>query len=132
MESLLQGIEDLLDSVFFSDPAVLAARIVDTEGMELAHLVKERFPAKNDHMGPLVNAIMKYVDRFMKFLKRSPNDPQPFVFSWYFENIYVFAAHGDHGTIVIYADPDVSEGYVKVILERAVSEYNKIMQFVFQ
>lgn len=132
VESLLSGIEELMRVVFYSDPAVVAAKIIDTDGMELLKLLKQRYKSRQDKMGPLMNAIMKYCDRFLKFLKRSPNDAQPFLLSWYFENIVVFAAYSSYGTIVVYAEPDVNEGYLKVLLSRAILNYGALMRPVFE
>ncbi len=131
MESLLTGLENMVNQLISCDPAIAATKIIDTDGMELAAMRKTRMAASKENIGPLVNAIMKFIDRFLKYLK-PPSSSQPYVFTWEFEGMLIFAAYSEFGTIVLYAEPDVNQGYVKIILKRAIAEYNQLMRFVFE
>lgn len=128
---ILHGLEELLQTVHYSDPAIVNTVIIDTDGMELTKLTKTHYAQRKDFMGPLVNAVMKMTDRFLTYLKRNPQDPEPFVLSWEFEQMTIFSAFSAFGTICVYAQKDCNPGYIKVILKRATREYGKLMRPVF-
>ena len=149
MEMILSGLETLLKSIVFGDPGVVAALVIDNEGTDLTKIVKSRFKAalekgattkllvanrpkeENDPLSPVINAIMKYGDQFLKFL-RPTGSKQSNLLSWYFENLVVYAVYSPYGSIAVYCERDVNEGYVKEMLRQAIPQYNQIMEPVFQ
>ena len=128
---MISGLTTILENLFYSDPAVLYVSIIDADGMELTSM-KKTYYAKTkakDYIGPLVNSIMNYCDRFLKYLQG--NSTSPFVFSWIFEQLYVFATYSQYGTIVVYSETDVNDGLVKILLQRAIVRYGTLMHPVF-
>ncbi len=135
MENLLSSIEDVIHSILNSDPAVYRIIITDNQGMEIVKYAKSWALKPNEDkvknpIYPLLNSISTNAEKFLNFLREDPKSP--FVFSWYFDNVIIFAATSPFGFIGVFCDPDVDQGLVKNILYSKTRKYNQLVSMVFR
>ncbi|HMF32014.1 MAG TPA: hypothetical protein VKK79_11390 [Candidatus Lokiarchaeia archaeon] len=130
MESLVRSLEENCKAIFMADAAILRVAIIDTDGMDLIGITKTHFAGHKDALPPMINQFMKYFDQFLSFMRNDPSDP--FIFSWYFDSLVIFAAGSPYGTIILYCDKDVNDGLVKKLLKNVIVNYEILMEPVFK
>ena len=130
LDSLIRNLEENCKAIFMADPAILRVAIIDTDGMDLIGITKSHFSSHKDALPPMINQMMKYFDQFLPFMRNDVNDP--FVFSWYFDELVIFAAGSPYGTIMLYCERDVNDGLVKKLLKNVIVNYSILMEPVFR
>ncbi|MBD3351784.1 MAG: hypothetical protein GF364_09895 [Candidatus Lokiarchaeota archaeon] len=135
MESLTNAIADIIEAVLKSDPAVYRIIITDDQGLEISGYSKHWARKPNEKKAknpvyPLLNSICNNLEKFLGFLRTDKSSP--FIFSWSFEGVKIFAASSPYGFMGVFCEPDVNPGLIKVILREKMREYNQLVGPVFR
>lgn len=135
VESLITSIEDIIRRILHADPAIYRLIITDRQGMEIASSVKTWNLKGNEEkvknpIYPLLNTICNNSEKFLGFMRKNANTP--FIFTWNFEGVQLYAASSPYGFIGIFCEPDVNPGLVKKILKENAIQYNQLVAGVFE
>ena len=135
LNHLIEQIQDIVDTIRRSDPAINRVLISDNQGVEMVQYVKSfkysDYEKKNKNpIIPLLNSIMLNSEKFLRFMKRKDNDI--FIFNWLFENQVMLAASSPFGFLGVFCDPDVNVAYVKQVLKVNAEKYNEIVGYIFK
>jgi len=135
MEELQGTIENIVTSIVSCDPSIYRLIITDQQGLEIANFVKHWNRKPNEEKSknpiyPLLNTISTNSEKFLSFLRN--NKTSPFVFTWEFEKVIIFAATSPFGFVGVFCEPDVNRGMVKKVLKENTKRYNQIIGSVFK
>ncbi len=134
IDLIVSDIEKIVNTIFDAHPAVVRVVIADYQGMKIAQKYKKfDYDPKEEKSPnpsvPLLNSILENAEKFLPFMKKKKTDP--FVFTWLFENQYIFGASSPFGFIGVYCEPDVDIGWIKLVLKEQTKIYNQMMKPVF-
>ena len=134
LDLVLKEIENIVNKLMDSHPAVVRVVIADFQGMIIAKKYKAfNYDPKEEKspnpVVPLLNSILENAEKFLKFMKNAPTDV--FVFTWLFQKQYIFAASSPYGFIGVFCEPDVDMGWIKRVLKEQAKIYNQLMRPIF-
>jgi hypothetical protein len=134
IDMIVREIEIIINKIMDAHPAVVRVVLVDVQGMIIAKKYKNfNYDPKEEKSPnpsvPLLNSILENAEKFLKSMKKSPNDV--FIFTWLFEKQYIFAASSPYGFIGTFCEPDIDQGWMKQVLKEETKKYNELMRPVF-
>jgi hypothetical protein len=135
MEELQSSLEGIVSSILNCDPSIYRLIITDQQGLEIANYVKHwaKKPGEEKSKNPiypLLNTISINSEKFMGFLRITKTSP--FIFTWEFEKVIIFAATSPFGFVGVFCETDVNRGMVKKVLKENTKRYNQIIGNVFK
>ena len=129
MESIINDIKNLIQIIIETDPAIYRVVIFDYYGIELYTWSKQFDRQRKDSIGPMINQILKFSDKFLGFLKNDYRDP--FILKWFFENAIIIAGNTPFGFIGIYSEKDINLGILERRIKGFLEKYREIMKPIY-
>lgn len=129
MESIIGEVRELVEAITTSDPAVYRVVLFDFYGIELYTWAKLFDKPRKDSIGPMINQILKFSDKFLGFLKHDYRDP--FILKWFFEKSVIIAGNTPYGFLGLYCENDVNLGLLSRKVKMFLKKYSAIMAPIY-